>query len=104
MQSVNIWTGSLAYWVVMILSVLCIAIISACNMFCSPCSLLSILRFFSWVVDAISGFFSGPISGAFFHGGVEGSIRIVAMHRVNFLGVFVLICREGWRVEKVVLF
>ena len=44
MQSVKIWTGSWAYCVVIILSVLCIAIISARNMFCSPCSLLSILR------------------------------------------------------------
>ena len=47
MQSVNIWAGSLTYWIVMILSILCIAIISARNMFSSPCSRLSILRFLS---------------------------------------------------------
>jgi hypothetical protein len=42
MQSVNIWASSLVCRVVIILSVLCIAIISARNMFCRPCSLTSL--------------------------------------------------------------
>ena len=58
---------------------------------------------FSWVVDAISGFFSDPIAGAFLHEGFEGSIHVKTIHGIKFLEVFVLICREGWRVVKLVM-
>ena len=42
--SVNMHAGSFGYRVLMILNVLCMAIISARNMFWCPCSLLEILR------------------------------------------------------------
>ena len=41
---VNMYAGSFGYRVLMISNVLCIAIISARNMFWCPCSLLEMLR------------------------------------------------------------
>ena len=41
--SVNMYAGSFGYWVVIIRSVLCIAIISTLRIFWWPCSLLAIL-------------------------------------------------------------
>ena len=58
---VNMYAGSFGYCVFMILSVLCIAIISARSMFWCPCSLLEMLRPFG-AIYIISGFFSSSFS------------------------------------------